>query len=162
MELHHIEQLLEKYDLGETSLAEEATLASFFNQNEVPEHLMHYQTLFSYFSDAKHQKFTPEVKIAKRVFRFKNLSIAASVVVLLGLLLNYNSGVQNNHFTDEEIFAYEQTKTALEMLSNNFNKGTSQLKTLDVFSTALQKGEQNITFLNAFNTTTNKIFKINK
>ena len=41
MELHHIEQLLEKYDLGETSLAEEATLASFFNQNEVPEHLMH-------------------------------------------------------------------------------------------------------------------------
>ena len=48
------------------------------------------------------------------------------------------------------------------MLSNNFNKGTSQLKTLDVFSTALQKGEQNITFLNAFNTTTNKIFKINK
>ena len=49
MELQHIEQLLEKYDLGETSLAEEATLAAFFNQDEVPDHLLHYQALFRYF-----------------------------------------------------------------------------------------------------------------
>jgi hypothetical protein len=162
MELQHIEQLLEKYDLGETSLAEEATLAAFFNQDEVPDHLLHYQALFRYFSHAKHQKFTPQVNVTKKVFGFRNLSIAASVVVLLGLLLNYNSGVHNNQFSKDEIFAYDQTKIALEMLSNNFNKGTSQLKTLEVFSNALQKGEQNITFLNTFNTTTNKIFKINK
>ena len=102
------------------------------------------------------------MNVTKKVFGFRNLYIAASVVVLLGLLLNYNSGVHNNQFSEDDIFAYDQTKIALEMLSNNFNKGTSQLKTLEVFSNALQKGEQNITFLNTFNTTTNKIFKINK
>jgi hypothetical protein len=48
------------------------------------------------------------------------------------------------------------------MLSTNFNKGTSQLKSLEILSKTLQKGEENISFLNTFNTTTRKIFKINK
>lgn len=162
MELQIIEQLLEKYDEGKTTLKEEAQLHAFFSQNEVPKHLAHYQILFRYFSEQKHQNYTTKLKINKNVFRFRNISVAASVVVLLGLLLNYNSRLQNPHFTDEEIVAYDQTKIALELLSNNLNKGTSQLKTLEVFSNALKTGEQNLSFLNTFSTTTNKIFKVNK
>jgi hypothetical protein len=161
MELLPIEELLKKYDRGETSIAEEANIAAFFAQNDVPKHLLHYKTLFSYFSTEKHQDYKTDLKLNKRSHSFRNLSIAASVVILFGLALNYNSD-SIEHYSEDEIFVYNQTKAALELLSNNLNKGTTQLKNLEVFSNAMQKGEQNITYLNTFNTTTNKIFKINK
>ena len=161
MELQPIEELLKKYDRGETSIAEEAKIAVFFAQSDVPEHLLHYKTLFSYFSNEKHQDYRPDLKLNKRTYSFRNLSIAASVVILLGLALSYNSN-STEQYSEDEIFVYNQTKTALELLSNNLNKGTTQLKNLEFFSNAMQKGEQNMTYLNTFNTTTNKIFKINK
>jgi hypothetical protein len=161
MELQPIEELLKKYDRGETSIAEEAKIAAFFAQSDVPEHLLHYKMLFSYFLKEKHQDYRPDLKLNKRSHSFRNLSIAASVVILLGFVLSYNSD-STEHYSEDEIFVYNQTKTALELLSNNLNKGTTQLKNLEVFSNAMQKGEQNITYLNTFNITTNKIFKINK
>ena len=161
MELQPIEELLKKYDRGETSIAQETKLADFFAQNDVPEHLLHYKTLFCYFSNEKQQDYIPDLKLNKRTHSFRNLSIAASVVILIGLALNYNS-TSTVQYSEDEIFAYNQTKTALELLSNNLNKGTTQLKNLGVFSNAMQKGEQNMTYLHTFNTTTNKIFKINK
>ena len=161
MELQPIEELLKKYDRGETSIAEEAKIAVFFAQSDVPEHLLHYKMLFSYFSKEKHQDYGPDLKLNKRSHSFRNLSIAASVVIFLGFVLSYNSD-STEHYSEDEIFVYNQTKTALELLSNNLNKGTTQLKNLEVFSNAMQKGEQNITYLNTFNITTNKIFKINK
>ena len=161
MELQPIEELLKKYDQGETSIAEEAKIAAFFAQNDVSEHLLHYKMLFSYFSNEKHHDFIPDLKLNKRKYYFRNLSIAASIVILLSLALNYNS-TSTVQYSDDEIFVYHQTKKALELLSNNFNKGTTQLKNLEVFSNAIQKGEQNMTYLNTFNTTTNKIFKITK
>ena len=161
MDLQPIEELLKKYDRGETSIAEEAKIAVFFAQNDVPEHLLHYKMLFNYFSNEKHQDYRPDLKLNKRTYSFRNLSIAASVVILLGLALSYNSN-STEQYSEDEIFVYNQTKTALELLSNNLNKGTTQLKNLEVFSNAMQKGEQNITYLNTFNITTNKIFKINK
>jgi len=161
MELQPIEELLKKYDRGETSIVEEAKIAAFFAQSDVPEHLLHYKMLFSYFSKEKHQDYRPDLKLNKRSHSFRNLSIAASVVILLGFVLSYNSD-STEHYSEDEIFVYNQTKTALELLSNNLNKGTTQLKNLEVFSNAMQKGEQNITYLNTFNITTNKIFKINK
>ena len=161
MELQPIEELLKKYDRGETSVAEEVKIAAFFAQNDVPEHLLHYKTLFSYFSNEKYQDYRPDLKLNKRTYFFRNLSVAASVVILLSLALSYNSD-STEQYSEDEMFVYNQTKTALELLSNNLNKGTTQLKNLEVFSNAMQKGEQNITYLNTLNITTNKIFKINK
>ena len=43
MELNKIEQLLNKYLEGETSLTEEQTLQEFFNSSQVPSHLLSYQ-----------------------------------------------------------------------------------------------------------------------
>ena len=161
MELQPIEKLLKKYDLGETTIAEEAKIAAFFAQNDVPQHLSHYKILFSYFSNEKHHDYIPDLKLNKEKKSFRNLSIAASLVILLGFALNYNSA-STVQYSEDEIFTYNQAKTALELLSNNLNKGTTQLKNLGVFSNAMQKGEQNMTYLHTFNTTTNKIFKINK
>ena len=46
MDYKYIEQLLERYWACETSLQEEQILRTFFQQQEVPEHLMAYKAVF--------------------------------------------------------------------------------------------------------------------
>jgi hypothetical protein len=46
MDYKYIEQLLERYWEGETTLQEEAILRTFFNQEDVPADLMKYKSFF--------------------------------------------------------------------------------------------------------------------
>ena len=46
MDYKYIEQLLERYWEGETTLQEEAILRAFFSQDDVPAQLMKYKSLF--------------------------------------------------------------------------------------------------------------------
>ena len=46
MDYKYIEQLLERYWACETSLQEEQILRTFFQQQEVPAHLMAYKSIF--------------------------------------------------------------------------------------------------------------------
>ena len=48
MDYKYIEQLLERYWQGETTLQEEIILRSFFSQQDIPEHLQKYKALFTY------------------------------------------------------------------------------------------------------------------
>ena len=48
MDYKYINQLLERYWAGETSLEEEQILRSFFSQPNVPEELKQYRCLFIY------------------------------------------------------------------------------------------------------------------
>lgn len=48
MNYQYIEQLLERYFLAESSCEEEQILKAFFRQDEVPEHLQAYASLFDY------------------------------------------------------------------------------------------------------------------
>ena len=48
MDYKYIEQLLERYWQGETTLQEEAILRAFFSQDDVPASLMKYKSLFDY------------------------------------------------------------------------------------------------------------------
>ena len=68
MALNKIEQLLEKYFEGETSIAEEQVLKEYFNTENVAPHLEMHKPLFCYFSDAKTDKmnFTPVLPSKKR------------------------------------------------------------------------------------------------
>ena len=53
MELKLVEQLLEKYFQGETTIAEEKQLKAYFSSNDVASHLAKYQSLFGYFETQK-------------------------------------------------------------------------------------------------------------
>ena len=46
MDYKYIEQLMERYWQGETTLWEEDILRAFFSQPDIPEHLRKYQPLF--------------------------------------------------------------------------------------------------------------------
>ena len=48
MDYKYIEQLMERYFAGETSLQEEQILNAFFSQDEVPESLKEFQPLFAW------------------------------------------------------------------------------------------------------------------
>ncbi len=60
MNYTYIEQLLERYWLGETNLDEEQILKSFFCQNDVPEHLKEYAEFFAYAKESKEMKVSAD------------------------------------------------------------------------------------------------------
>ena len=60
MEFNKIEDILEKYFQGETSIAEENELKDYFSSPNVAQHLEQYKPMFGYFSQVKEQKSTQD------------------------------------------------------------------------------------------------------
>ena len=108
MDYKYINQLLDRYWKGETSLEEEEILCAFFSQDELPAELKPYQALFSYeMGEAKQEtlgddfdqkmmamiedEYTKEPNKAKVVSlteRLKPLFKAAAVVAIILTLGN--------------------------------------------------------------------------
>ncbi len=129
MEHTNIEILLKKYFESETSIAEEKELTNYFSSPNVAQHLEQYKYLFGYFSQTKKQAFLQEIPLQTKNNKVAWLSIAASVVVLLGVgtfvYLNNNQAIQNKDlgtYNDPEI-AFKETQKALAMLSTHVNVG---------------------------------------
>ena len=158
MVLRKIENLLKKYELGETNLNEEAELKTFFQKSEIPNHLKVYKQLFNSFSTAGMDAYKKKILIPEKNRKIQWFSMAAALILGIFLGTNFNNGTKE--LTNENLLTYNQTKSAIEMLSRNINKGTSKLKTLQIISNSYGKGKQSLTILNNFNTSTHKIFKL--
>jgi hypothetical protein len=132
MELNKIENILEKYFQGETSIAEENELKEYFSSPNVAQHLQQYQSIFGYFSQAKEQKMTQEIPLQTKKRNVAWLSIAASIVLLLGIGTFYYMSDNNKNavVAKSELGTYDNpeealaaTQKALALLSNNVNVG---------------------------------------
>ena len=158
MVLDNIEKLLEKYENGETTLNEEQQLKDYFSQETVPQHLEVYKPIFQYFLVTKKEQFTKDVplKPKKTYTLYKWISVAAIAVLMFGVYTNFTGSTESESLTDEELYALNETKKALNLLSSNFNKGTDNLNLL---SANFNKGVENIKYVNTLEKTTNKIFK---
>lgn len=152
MDLQKIEQMLDAYFEGETSVAEEKILQEYFKLDEVAPHLEVYRDMFVYFAQAKTEKSESKIKSLqpKNSGVLKNMkqwySIAALLVVALGVtffLQNNSSTITDSERLEAEI-AFVKTKEALNFFSQHFNAGA-----------------QNLSVLNEFGDSTHKIFKIN-
>ena len=147
MELTKIEKLLERYDEGEASLAEEKILREYFLNNRVPEHLSSYKMMFMFSAKQSNQTLqeTPRIKTTRTNW-YAWSSIAAILIVALGLFFFNDANQMNQNdlgtITDEEI-ALEKTKETLTMISQIMNEGKSDL-----------------VYLKEFNNTKNKIIQI--
>ncbi len=142
MDYNKIEILIEKYFQGETSLAEEKELRSYFSSQNVAPHLEQYKAMFGYFSQAKFDQYTkdfPRQKITKKTMW---ISIAASTVVLLGMFAFYVNNVQNQEVKndlgsyDDPQEAFEQTQKALALLSQNVNIGIESVQYVQEYENA--------------------------
>lgn len=144
MELDKINQLLESYFEGTTSVAQEQTLKEYFTSNQVDHSLIMYKNLFAGLAKAstEHSTATVTLPTSKRVESKKAwwLSIAATVLVVVGVLGYLNT--TNNQMTAQEkeaIAALKESKKAMLLLSKNFNTGIKQLELAHTFSNTTSK-----------------------
>ena len=139
MEPHKIEEILKKYFDGKSTLKEEKTLSEYFNSENVAPQLNTYKPLFQFVTKEKMQQ--SKIHVSENIPQKKSkhwLSIAAAVCVFtLGILWIYNAQV-NSIPSDKTIedpkLAYEETKKALLLVSENLNKGLNQTEYLSEFN----------------------------
>lgn len=146
MESHKIRPLLEKYFDGETSIEDERILKNYFSSDAVAPEFSEYKDIFGFYTAEKTLTSTREFPIKKESNIRQILSVAASVVVALGIgfmLLKTQPEVASDlgSFDDPEI-ALIETQKALALIGQNLNKG-----------------KESINYLNEYEVTKNKIFK---
>lgn len=122
-----IEQLLEKYYEGETTLQEEKLLRQFFQEGSIPAHLQSHADQFRYFANARnqHPSFAFTSKLAAKLTasepnRFTGFTtwvrrLAASVSLII---LGFAGGLVYNHWRSDSaggITSSAETPSAIAM-----------------------------------------------
>lgn len=155
MDYKYIEQLLERYWAGETSLQEEAILRNFFSQDEIPAGLIRYKALFTYQQEALKQHIADEdfetrllakteeipvkaqrITLAQRLMPlYKAVAVVALSLILGNTVQNafgpdkqatdYNYNAYKDTYSDPET-AYSQMADALRMVSEGLNGTDNQ------------------------------------
>ncbi|WP_320814351.1 hypothetical protein [Flavobacterium sp.] len=137
MESTQIEQLLNKYLEGKTSIVEERELKDYFTSNNVASHLQPYKSMFGYFKNQEEVQFTKTLPLQPRKRNVvKWIGVAASFVVLFGTSLFYinSNGTKEDLGTyDDPEVAFIETQKALEMLSVNVNYGVESVALLNEY-----------------------------
>lgn len=146
MALDRIEILIEKYFEGETSIAEEKELKAYFSSSDVAQHLEQYKPVFGYFSQAKQEQFTASIplKSGKKQKRLAWLSVAASVVVMLGIgFFAYQNTSEPNQenlgVIDDPEIAFKETQKALALISKHVNTGIESVNYLGEYQQSKNK-----------------------
>ena len=148
MEFNKIEDLLEKYFQGETTIAEEKELKAYFSSPNVAQHLEQYKPMFGYFSQVKEQKSTQEIPLQTKKRNVAWLSIAASAVVLLGIGTYFYTSEKNTApvVAQSELGTYDNpeealvaTQKALALLSNNVNVGIESVQYIKEYEESKNK-----------------------
>ncbi|WP_339611069.1 hypothetical protein [uncultured Planktosalinus sp.] len=147
MDLQKIEQLLEAYFEGQSSLEDEKRLKAYFSNSEVAPHLEPYRELFVSFVQAKAEKSDAKLKSlqAEKQGVHKILkqwySIAALLVVALGVtfFIQTNSNSISKAEQREAEIAFEKTKEALNFFSYQFNESAQKLSVLNEFGHSANK-----------------------
>ncbi|WP_242085130.1 hypothetical protein [Aestuariivivens sediminis] len=156
MVLNDIEKLLNKYEKGETSLKEEQVLKTYFTSDTVAPHLEMYKPMFTYFLVNQQEQFTKDIPLkTKRIFIYKWISVAAVVVLMLGIFFNKPGDVGT---IDDPEVAFNEISKSLAMISNQMNKGTSTVGYLN----EVNKGTSTLGYLSEIENTTSIIFKTNR
>lgn len=142
MELQKIEQLVERYFEGKTTLTEERQLHDYFKQDNVAAHLDVYRPMFQHFSASKEESMPKDkaVPTVKPMRNYKWFAVAATVAIVLGMtfFVNQNSSFSNSE-QEKAYAAYLETKEALQMTSKIFNRGAEQLAHIEEFEISKNK-----------------------
>lgn len=157
MDYKYINQLLDRYWKGETSLEEEEILRAFFSQDELPAELKPYQALFSYeMGEAKQEtlgddfdqkmmamiedEYTKEPNKAKVVSlteRLKPLFKAAAVVAIFLTLGNAAQVPFQDKANDVENVGYTKSSKGVSVaMGDSASVDSMQRSGLDQVSTS--------------------------
>ncbi len=140
MDYNAIQNLLNQYFKGETSLEEENQLRQYFNSTNVDKRLVHFQSLFQFTQKEKGLQSPTQLgaTILKSVkegrvigMSWKKWMAAACIILVSGLVIwNYTRQEEKRYAAVKEIqdpeLAYQITKEALMLVSNKLNDGASK------------------------------------
>ncbi|MBT8186561.1 MAG: hypothetical protein HKP38_00545 [Croceitalea sp.] len=143
-----IEKLLEKYFEATTTVEDEKRLRAYFTQEDVAAHLAQYKPMFNYFSNAKEETFTKLETLSEPVkprirYIYRWVSVAAAVVLAFGVYFGNEYRIQKEVERAQAEYAYQETKKALNLLAENFGRGTEKVAYLNEFEVAKQKVYKN-------------------
>ena len=142
MVLNNIENLLEKYENGETSLKEEQQLKDYFSRDTVAPHLEMYKPMFNYFLVNQKEQFTKQIPLipnaigTKKVFNFKWLSVAAVAVLMLSIYVFKPNNPGEITVTEADKIEINNAKEALAIMSKHLNQGSAQVSYLGLINKA--------------------------
>lgn len=159
METKEVKQLLQRYFNGESTLAEERLLESYFLSGDVAKELKEYTGFFGGISELTETGQDEELEGEIMDFILNNepkekqksrwlwqmvTGIAASIIIVLGGILFYQQEKEPFKDTfDNPEMAYAYAEQTLGFVSAKYNKGLSALANFDKLKTAkepLQKG----------------------
>jgi hypothetical protein len=156
MDYNKIKILLEKYWNCETTLEEESLLQEYFSGTDMPEDLKEYKPLFQYYKSQRAVKVTEgfeerviseiESNEKKGKRRYLNIyyKVAAAVILILFFVTIHQQFIKvrekatvlvQDTFEDPEK-ALEETKKALLLVSEKWNKGKDNITKLSEFNRA--------------------------
>ena len=141
----YINQLLDKYWAGESTLEDEKNLAAYFSSGQVDEAFKPFKPLFDYFDHERQVSVDLEDQVMERI-RSKRvepkvirLSWKRALAVAASLILLVTAGISTYRYQlskkdtlvmqdtfDSPEEALEQTKAALLYLSNRMNRVADQ------------------------------------
>ncbi|MDR1683507.1 MAG: hypothetical protein LBS25_09035 [Candidatus Symbiothrix sp.] len=133
--------LIEKYFEGSTSLDDEQRLRDYFQNDAVAEEWKIYQPMFQYFSSERKLIIPPR----RNVFvnnRLRWISIAASLLLLLGGYFVYASQhspdisqiyIDGEKYTDVRMIGTETVRTLESLAETNNDILSSQIEALNIF-----------------------------
>lgn len=136
-----IQNLLDKYWAGETSLNEEAQLKKYMASADVSEEHQELTTLFDYFEEEKHTQYnfepdlsftTAKAETKVRYLLPKIVSVAAAFILLLTVAVgqfNNDDYIYKNKYTELEDpdEALAIAMDALGFLGHKYEKGSAPM-----------------------------------
>ncbi|MCF6171218.1 MAG: hypothetical protein L3J66_09600 [Bacteroidales bacterium] len=125
-----IEQLKQKYWVGETTLSEEKELKGFFRANpSAGKEGVYFSALMKQQAVKPAQGFIHPARKSKQAW----WSLAAFILVLLtiGALIFQNNNKRHQFTVEDPKEAFELTRTSLLMVSEKLNKGKTYSGELD-------------------------------
>ena len=176
MNLQEIDQLLEKFFNGETSLEEEKQLRKFFSSGEVPPKWQGMAEYFSFLGEERSlgiekpgfddgiEESIGESRISRlfdirRPWIYWAAGVAASLLILVAIFVEFDpfSGKISDTYDNPEV-AYVQAKKILMFVSTQLNKGTENLDQINKFDDGLK----NIQPVASFNKSIDGIERLNE
>tara|TARA_B100000795_G_scaffold112372_1_gene83173 strand:+ start:20272 stop:20706 length:435 start_codon:yes stop_codon:yes gene_type:complete len=135
MEYNKVQQVLDAYFEGDTSLQEEIELRKYFNSDVVDKRLIGYIPLFKALIKASVEVSSTTIKIPKTSNTFIPwwLSSAALIVSILGVAGFINSSNTRIAEQQQALAALKQSKNAMILLANQFNRATETLSLVNQF-----------------------------
>jgi len=135
----HIDQLLEKYFEGQTSLNEEETLRDYFSRKEIAERHKIYIPMFEFFREER-QRVQPKKK-KRNLYSWMGAAACIALIITAGVKFQNNSManrsmmyVDGKRVSDKQEISQQALMSVINITNIDEEAIDAQLSILDMFN----------------------------